>query len=190
MADQMINGLPVKTAPQTGDKLLIIGAAEEQLVDYDKLADAILNKLTSKSFTLDQGTMTLLAALNALNSNLKDSGWIFPDISNFKVFNDGEAEKVRYRKIGKKVIVKGIVSPLDKTKLANGASSTIFTLPPGFRAESTYTRICQGTSQGIFLLQITANGNVSLARYRKGGEYLATVQEDTWLPFYAEYVIG
>lgn len=69
MADQMINGLPVKTAPQTGDKLLIIGAAEEQLVDYDKLADAILNKLTSKSFTLDQGTMTLLAALNALNSN-------------------------------------------------------------------------------------------------------------------------
>lgn len=69
MADQMINGLPVKTAPQTGDKLLIIGTAEEQLIDYDKLADAILNKLTSKSFTLDQGTMTLLAALNALNSN-------------------------------------------------------------------------------------------------------------------------
>ena len=69
MADQMINGLPVKTAPQTGDKLLVIGTAEEQLIDYDKLADAILNKLTSKSFTLDQGTMTLLAALNALNSN-------------------------------------------------------------------------------------------------------------------------
>ena len=52
MADQMINGLPVKTAPQTGDKLLIIGTAEEQLIDYDKLADAILTKLTSKTFTL------------------------------------------------------------------------------------------------------------------------------------------
>ena len=74
MADQMINGLPVKTAPQTGDKLLIIGTAEEQLIDYDKLADAILNKLTSKSFTLDQGTMTLLAALNALNSKTKTFG--------------------------------------------------------------------------------------------------------------------
>lgn len=189
MADQMINGLPVKTAPQTGDKLLVIGAAEEQLIDYDKLADAILTKLTSKTFTLDQGSKSLVAALNELNSNLKDSGWIFPDISNFKVFGGGETEKVRYRKIGKKVIVKGIVSPLDETKLANGASSNLFTLPSGFRAESTYTRICQGTSQGIFLLQITANGNVSLSRYRKGGEYLGTVSENTWLPFYGEYVI-
>ena len=77
MADQMINGLPVKTAPQAGDKLLVIGAAEEQLIDYDKLADAILNKLTSKSFTLDQGTMTLLAALNALNSKIERSGGVY-----------------------------------------------------------------------------------------------------------------
>lgn len=68
MADQMINGLPVKTAPQTGDKLLIIGTAEEQLIDYDKLADAILTKLTSKTFTLDQGSKSLVAALNELNS--------------------------------------------------------------------------------------------------------------------------
>lgn len=189
MADQMINGLPVKATTQAGDKALISGVAEEYLIDIDKLADIVLNKLTNKAFALDQGTMTLLAALNALNSNLKDSGWIFPDISNFKVFGGGETEKVRYRKIGKKVIVKGIVSPLDETKLANGASSNLFTLPSGFRAESTYTRICQGTSQGIFLLQITANGNVSLSRYRKGGEYLGTVSENTWLPFYGEYVI-
>lgn len=28
MADQMINQLPVKTAPQTGDKFLVVGAAE------------------------------------------------------------------------------------------------------------------------------------------------------------------
>ena len=69
MADQMINGLPVKTAPQTGDKLLVIGTAEEQLIDYDKLADAILTKLTSKTFTLDQGSKSLVAALNELNSN-------------------------------------------------------------------------------------------------------------------------
>ena len=83
MADQMINGLPVKTAPQTGVKLLVIGTAEEQLIDYDKLADAILNKLTSKSFTLDQGTMTLLAALNALNSNLAHE--THPDFGIIKI---------------------------------------------------------------------------------------------------------
>lgn len=68
MADQMINQLPVKTAPQTGDKFLVVGAAEEQLIDYDKLADAILTKLASKTFALDQGTKSLVAALNELNS--------------------------------------------------------------------------------------------------------------------------
>lgn len=68
MADQKINALPTKTAPVTGDKCLMSGAAEEYLIDYDKLATAILNKLTSKKFTLDQGTKTLIAAINELNS--------------------------------------------------------------------------------------------------------------------------
>lgn len=68
MADQKINALPTKTAPVTGDKCLMSGAAEEYLIDYDKLATAILNKLTSKTFTLDQGTKTLIAAVNELNS--------------------------------------------------------------------------------------------------------------------------
>lgn len=88
MADQMINQLPVTTAPKTGDKLLVIGAAEEELIDYDKLADAILNKLTSKAFTLDQGNMSLVAALNALNSNLNSV--IIPEYHNkFWKYNDG-----------------------------------------------------------------------------------------------------
>ena len=69
MADQKINALPVKTSPTTGDKMLMIGSAEEYQIDYDQLATAILNKLTSKTFALDQGTKTLVAALNELNSN-------------------------------------------------------------------------------------------------------------------------
>lgn len=68
MADQKINALPTKTSPVTGDKCLMSGAAEEYLIEYDKLATAILNKLTSKTFTLDQGTKTLIAAINELNS--------------------------------------------------------------------------------------------------------------------------
>lgn len=72
MADQAINALSTKTAPETSDQLLLVGAGEPQLIDYDKLADAILNKITSKKYALDAGTMTLTAALNALNgkSNL------------------------------------------------------------------------------------------------------------------------
>ena len=69
MADQNITALPVATSPTSLDQLLLVGATEEKLIDYDKLADAILTKLTSKQYTLDQGTKTLPAALNELNSN-------------------------------------------------------------------------------------------------------------------------
>ena len=71
MADQAINALSTKTAPETSDQLLLVGAGEPQLIDYDKMADAILNKITSKNYALDAGQMTLLAALNKLNSDSK-----------------------------------------------------------------------------------------------------------------------
>ena len=71
MADQAINALSTKTAPETSDQLLLVDTGEPQLIDYDKLADAILNKITSKNYALDAGQMTLLAALNKLNSETK-----------------------------------------------------------------------------------------------------------------------
>lgn len=71
MEDQAINALSTKTAPETSDQLLLVGTGEPQLIDYDKLADAILNKITSKNYALDAGTMTLTAALNKLNSETK-----------------------------------------------------------------------------------------------------------------------
>lgn len=88
MADQAINALPTKTAPTTGDKMLMIGAAEEYQIDYDLLATAILNKLTSKTFTLDQGTKSLVAALNELNSKT------FIDIGVFDIPYDSYPDKV------------------------------------------------------------------------------------------------
>lgn len=70
MADQAINALPTKSSPSTGDKVLMIGTAEEYQILVDDLATAVLDKLTSKSYTLDQGTKTLIAALNELNSKI------------------------------------------------------------------------------------------------------------------------
>lgn len=62
---------PSKTTPAAKDTFLMHSQEDnaERQIDYEKLADAILNKLTSKTFTLDQGVMTLLSALNQLNSN-------------------------------------------------------------------------------------------------------------------------
>jgi hypothetical protein len=75
MADQAINALSTKTTPETSDQLLLVGAGEPQLIDYDKLADSILNKITSKNYALDAGQMTLLAALNKLNSESFNNGY-------------------------------------------------------------------------------------------------------------------
>lgn len=77
MADQAINALSTKTTPETSDQLLLVGAGEPQLIDYDKLADAILNKITSKNYALDAGQMTLLAALNKLNSDKLSKSTLF-----------------------------------------------------------------------------------------------------------------
>lgn len=85
MADQAINALSTKTAPETSDQLLLVGAGEPQLIDYDKLADAILNKITSKNYALDAGQMTLLAALNKLNSDKANYGSYTDDLNNIPV---------------------------------------------------------------------------------------------------------
>lgn len=69
MADKAINALPVRTAPTTGDKMLMIGAAEEYQIDYDQLATAILNKLSTQNFSsLDTTSKTVLGAIDELNS--------------------------------------------------------------------------------------------------------------------------
>lgn len=49
------NEYPAKTTPKDADKFMLYSAedAANKLIDYDKLADAVLNKLTSKTFGLD-----------------------------------------------------------------------------------------------------------------------------------------
>lgn len=91
MADQAINALSTKTAPETSDQLLLVGTGEPQLIDYDKLADAILNKITSKKYALDAGQMTLLAALNKLNSD-KTKLCIDSNISNLNDFGKTQTQ--------------------------------------------------------------------------------------------------
>ena len=91
MADQAINALSTKTAPETSDQLLLVGTGEPQLIDYDKLADAILNKITSKKYDLDAGQMTLLAALNKLNSD-KTKLCIDSNISNLNDFGKTQTQ--------------------------------------------------------------------------------------------------
>lgn len=69
-----INDLPVITLPSNTDKFpMQTAAGKTGAVNYEKLADAILDKLTSKKFTLDAGTQTLVAALNTLSRKTADN---------------------------------------------------------------------------------------------------------------------
>lgn len=91
MADQKINELPTKTAPSTGDKMLMIGTAEEYQIDYDQLATAILNKLSTQSFSsLDTTSKTVLGAIDELNSKsyLLQGGTSIPSSSDMDEYRD------------------------------------------------------------------------------------------------------
>lgn len=133
MADQMINALPTKTEPVTGDKVLLSGASEEYLIDYDKLATAILNKLTSKTFTLNQGTKTLVAALNELNSKTKFNAQSISKPSNV----DGIEIKLwtaTVRRIGRAAYIQfNVQGTITKYR----SFITLFTLPEELRPVST-----------------------------------------------------
>lgn len=61
--------LTEKTTPASGDMFLMEDSEDTKKINYDKLADAILNKLTSKTYSgLETTAKNFVAALNELNS--------------------------------------------------------------------------------------------------------------------------
>ena len=123
MADQNITALPAVTTPESSDQLLLVGATEEKLIDYDKLADAILGKIASKNFALDQGNKTLLQALNELNSKGEMTRISLQSV-------DILTGVCQINKIGHVVWINYTG---DAKTLKSGGWNTFFTLPEGFR---------------------------------------------------------
>lgn len=110
-------------------------------------------------------------------------GWIYPALaSNFAMYGTSESDnQVRYRKDGRIVEVRGIVTPTSDI----AGSTTIYpicTLPVGYRPTSSVYAICQGSSNCTWLLRVANNGEVGFSRYRNGNT-TATAAAGTWLPF-------
>lgn len=110
-------------------------------------------------------------------------GWIYPTLeSAFAMYGTSEADnKVRYRKDGRMVEVRGIVQP---TADIPGSTTVhkIFTLPSGYRPTSPIYLVCQGSGNCSWLLRITSGGEVGFSRYRNGAETY-TASAGAWLPF-------
>ncbi len=78
------NTLPEVTTIPTGKKLIFTDpdTNEGGIITLENLSKQILQNLTSQTFALDQGNLTLLQALNQLNSkSLFASKWIYLDVT-------------------------------------------------------------------------------------------------------------
>ena len=64
-----IGQLTAKTTPASTDVFALEDTEDTKKINYDALADAILNKITSKNYTVAGSSQTLINAINTLNSN-------------------------------------------------------------------------------------------------------------------------
>ncbi len=72
------NTLPEVTTIPTGKKLIFTDpdTNEGGIITLENLTKQILQNLTSQTFTLDQGNLTLLQALNQLNSKTSKTNFV------------------------------------------------------------------------------------------------------------------
>lgn len=114
--------------------------------------------------------------------------WIYPALSNnFAMYGTSTSDnQTRYRKDGRLVEVRGIVTP---TSDIAGSTTIypIFTLPTGYRPSSPIYLVCQGSGNCTWLLRIATNGEVGFSRYRNG-DTTATAAAGAWLPFQATFL--
>lgn len=167
MADQKINELPTKTAPSTGDKMLMIGTAEEYQIDYDKLTSAILDKLATKQYSeLDTTAKTVLGALDELNGKL-DYEYVniekpanIPGMTNVTVYT------VEAWRLNGWVRV---YANIQADSVQAQTNITVATLPVGFRVRGSTLLRNYITQNGVpMLLSINSDGQIQIYKASSG----------------------
>lgn len=120
-------------------------------------------------------------------------GWIYPTLtSTFAMYGtDASANQPRYRKDGRMVEVRGIVTPTADIPGSTG-NYTIFTLPNGYSPSSPIYVTCQGSGTATWMLRVNTDGKVDFSRYRNGNTWAAALAPNgssagTWLPFQVTY---
>ena len=123
-----------------------------------------------------------------IQHNSGDSGWQFPTLtSKFALYGSSADNDVKYRKIGKIVEVRGIVTPTADLA-GNNDIVDMFTVNSGYRPSNPLYIICQGSGNSTWLLRVTTGGVVGFSRYRNG-DTSSTAAAGTWLPFQITYFV-
>lgn len=116
-----------------------------------------------------------------------DTGWITATLtSSFNPYGGSSGNTPKYRKIGNVVYISGIVTPAS-TISSTANTTTIFTLPTGYRPPQSLTVVCQGSAMNHWALGVGANGDVTLARY--GATSAVDVPVGAWLPFSVQFAV-
>jgi hypothetical protein len=166
---------------------------EEGTVESSFIPNAVLNMQNEQaslygkngaSISSDSTTLSVEdGAISVTGAKWKE---IIANVNNFRKFGSTSEEGIVYaKKLAGMVSVKGCLTPLNN--IAGGYDSIhMFTLPKGYRPDSTLYFVCQGSGANRWLLAIGADGVCGMSRYGAGA-FTTCVQGD-WLPFHVTFV--
>lgn len=116
---------------------------------------------------------------------INDTGWItLTPASNFETYSSGFEPKIR--KINKVVYLQGALKPI--STINAGMSTTMFTLPTGYRPDKEMQFVCQGSDVNKWVLTVQPVGNCKVQRY--GTTSNMAIPGGTWLPFSVSFPVN
>lgn len=108
--------------------------------------------------------------------------------SGFTNYYSSGSEAPKYRRHGNMVEIRGTVKPTSDIEYSTEYTS-IFTLPEGYRPDSSVFTLCQGSGACVWLMQVNSDGRVGFTRYRNG-DTNTTATSSVWLPFHCTFLVG
>lgn len=129
---QNANALATVKEVPTGKKLIFVDPTTNEggIITLEDLTTQILKKLTSQTFALDQGTKTLPAALNELNSNTRFDVTVPGNVS---IANNASIKVGRVVYLAVKLKITGALSSEEVLRFSSNAAneSTTFVIGKG-----------------------------------------------------------
>ena len=163
-------------------------ATQSGISAVDPFAFIIIEKGSTYSYAtvISSNSANRYKITDSSYEDLEDSGWINATLnSKFKAY--ATDHHPQYRKTGNVVEIRGIATPVEEVT-ASTSGVTMFTLPTGFRPSRNVYEICQGSNRNVWLLTITAGGNVQISRY--GTTTNINVPVNAWLTFNKTFTIN
>lgn len=133
--------------------------------DKTSVVNAVIENTTSLlKNTQDIATNT--ANIATINTKIADTGWIDLTLLNGATVQNGFTP--RYRRIGKIVIIKGIVTTV------SSADTVVATLPTGFRPSTTHYFVnTKNVNNTVVTMIGYSSGNITITG-ASNGSYLST----------------